>query len=157
MLTASFIVKLLPPYHRDFSKRLIKSPKLYFLDTGLLCYLLRIRTPGDLRLHAARGAIFESWAVSEAVKGFLHRGLEADVYFWRDSSGHEVDLVIEADGEATAVEAKSGQTFASDFFKGLDYWRGLPGNSEAPAALVYGGDESYQRQGKAVLSWRVWG
>jgi predicted AAA+ superfamily ATPase len=157
VLESSFIVKLLQPHHRNFNKRLIKSPKLYFLDTGLLCFLLRIRTPDDLRLHAARGAVFESWVVSEAIKNFVHRGVEPDVYFWRDSAGHEVDLVIEMGNDLIAVEIKSGQTFSSDFLDGLKYWRSLPGNDKAPIALVYGGDDSYRRADTAVLSWRTWG
>lgn len=157
VLETSFLVKLLQPHHRNFSKRLIKSPKLYFLDTGLLCYLLRIRTPDDLRLHASRGGIFESWILSETIKNFVHRGQEPDIYFWRDSSGHEVDLVIETGNVLTAVEIKSGQTFTKDFLAGLKYWRNLPGNENSLAALVYGGGDSYTRQDTAVTSWRVWG
>lgn len=157
VLETSFIVRLLQPHHRNFNKRLTKSPKLYFVDTGLLCFLLRIRTPDDLRLHAARGAVFESWVVSEAIKNFVHRGLEPDVYFWRDSAGHEVDLVIEMGNDLVAVEVKSGQTFSPDFLDGLKYWRGLPGNDKAPTALVYGGDDSYRRADTAVMSWRTWG
>ena len=157
VLETSFLVKLLQPHHRNFNKRLVKSPKLYFLDTGLLCYLLRIRSADDLRLHASRGAIFESWVISETIKNFLHRGQEADVYFWRDSSGHEIDMVIETGGALIPVEVKSGQTFSSDFLNGLEYWRSLAGDESCPAALVYGGDESYTRQGAAVMSWRLWG
>lgn len=157
VLEASFIVKLLQPYHRNFGKRLIKSPKLYFLDTGLLCYLLRIRTPEDLRLNASRGAIFESWVIAEAIKNFVHRGLAPDVYFWRDSTGREVDLLLEVDGDLIAVEIKSGQTFSGSFLDGLKYWRSLPDNSDAPAAVVYGGDDSYTREGIAVRSWSNWG
>ena len=157
VLETSFLVKLLQPHHRNFNKRLVKSPKLYFLDTGLLCYLLRIRSADDLRRHASRGAIFESWVISETIKNFLHRGQEADVYFWRDSSGHEIDLVIETGGALIPVEVKSGQTFSSDFLNGLEYWRSLAGDESCPAALVYGGDESYTRQGTTVMSWRLWG
>jgi hypothetical protein len=157
VLETSFIVKLLQPHHRNFNKRLIRSPKLYFLDTGLLCFLLRIRTPDDLRLHSARGAIFESWVVSEAMKNFYHRGLEPDIYFWRDSTGHEIDLILEFGSDLTAIEVKSGQTFSSDFLKGLKYWRSLPGNDNDSAAVIYGGDDSYTRQDTSVMSWRQWG
>lgn len=157
VLQASFLVHLLQPHHRNFNKRLVKTPKLYFLDSGLLCYLLRIRSPDDLRIHAARGAVFESWVVSETIKDFVHRGLEADAYFWRDSSGHEIDLVIEQGTELTAIEVKSGETFAPDFLDGLRYWRSLTGRADAPLALVYGGDASYMREGAAVLSWQAWG
>jgi hypothetical protein len=156
VLETSFIIKLLRPYHRNFNKRLIKSPKLYFTDTGLLCYLLRVRSPEDLRLHASRGAIFESWVISEAIKNFHNRAVDDDTYFWRDSAGHEIDLVLERPGEPLGVEIKSGQTFSSDFLKGLTYWQDLPGNEGSATALVYGGDASYVRSGSVVLSWRVW-
>jgi uncharacterized protein len=153
ILEASFLIYLLRPYHASFGKRLIKSPKLYFLDTGLLCYLLRIQSPGDLRLHASRGAIFESFVISELLKSFYHRGQEPAVYFWRDSTGHEIDAVIDRGSEKVALEVKSAQTIAEDFFAGLELWRKLVGDPEAPAALIYGGDQSYRRRGMSVWSW----
>src|SRR6185436_15949894 len=154
ILESSFLVRLLRPYHANFGKRLIKSPKLYFLDTGLLCYLLRIQSPEDLRLHASRGAVFESFVISELIKNFFHRGREPDLYFWRDSSGHEIDAVIDQGRERVAVEIKSAQTVVQDFFAGIDFWRKLVGDPEAPAALVYGGDRSYRRSGVVVYGWR---
>lgn len=156
VLESSFIVYLLRPHFQNFSKRLVKSPKLYFLDTGLLCYLLRIRSARDLATHASRGAVFETFVVGEAVKSALHAGREPDVYFWRDSAGHEVDLLLDRGEVLAPLEIKSGQTIASDFFKGLEYWRGLPGQEKAPLSLVYGGDSSHHRQGVAVYSWRDW-
>ncbi len=81
ILGASFVVYLLRPHQRNFNKRLVKSPKLYFVDTGLLCYLLRIQNAADLITHAGRGAVFETWVVSEALKNFYNRGAEADSYF----------------------------------------------------------------------------
>jgi len=157
VLEASFLVYLLRPHHKNFNKRLVKSPKLYFLDSGLLCYLLRIRSPEDLRIHASRGAVFESWVVSEIVKNYVHRGLEPDVYFWRDSSDHEIDLVIERSDGSVPVEAKSGETFGSDFLDGIRYWKELTGRKDQPAALVYGGQTSYMREDVAVMSWKAWG
>jgi predicted AAA+ superfamily ATPase len=153
ILEASFLVFLLRPYHANFGKRLIKSPKLYFLDTGLLCYLLRIQSPEDLRLHGSRGSIFESFVVADLLKNFLNRGREADLYFWRDSTGHEIDVVIDRGLERIAVEVKSAQTVAEDFFSGIDFWRKLIGDPEAPSALVYGGDRSYRRSGVSVHRW----
>ncbi len=153
ILEASFLVVRLRPHHRNFNKRLVKSPKLYFLDTGLLCYLLGIGSPAELRLHAARGNVFESFVLSELLKARLHRGDEAALYFWRDAAGHEIDFVI-ADGEKlTPVEVKSGQTVAGDFFAGLRFWRALAGDPAAPAALVYGGDRSFRREGFTVYRW----
>jgi predicted AAA+ superfamily ATPase len=153
ILEASFLVRLLRPYHANFGKRMIKSPKLYFLDTGLLCYLLRIQSPADLHQHASRGPVFESFVVAELLKNFLHQGREPDLYFWRDSSGHEIDAVIDRGRDRVAVEIKSGQTVAHDFFAGLDFWRKLVGDPATPAALIYGGERSYRRSGVAVYSW----
>ena len=158
VLQAGFIVTLLQPHHRNFNKRLVKSPKLHFLDTGLLCYLLRIRTPEDLAWHASRGAVFESWVVSEAIKNYTHRGLRPDVYFWRDASGHEIDLLLEAGGGALVpVEAKSGQTFHPDFVKELHWWQNTTRLTDAPGTVVYGGDASTRYKNCTVLSWRSWG
>ena len=158
VLETSFIVFLLRPHHRNFNKRLVKSPKLYFLDTGLLCYLLRIRSPQDLALHASRGAVFESWIVSEAIKTFVHRGLRPDLHFWRDSSGHEIDLLIEAGGgKLVPVEAKSGQTFNSDFVRELSWWRNAGGLSDTTGVVVYGGEQSTTFKDDRILSWRCWG
>jgi predicted AAA+ superfamily ATPase len=157
ILEASFIVTLLRPHHRNFNKRMVKSPKLYFLDSGLLCYLLRIPGSEDLRFHASRGAVFETWAVSETIKNYYNAGLEPQVYFWRDSMGHEIDMIIDRGGELVPVEIKSGETIADDFFKTLDYWRALPGQSLVPAALVYAGDSSFIRRNAAVYSWQDWG
>jgi predicted AAA+ superfamily ATPase len=155
ILEAAFIVVLLRPHSRNFSKRLIKSPKLYFLDTGLLCYLLRIRDAKDLGLHAMRGSVFESFVISELVKNYTNQGLEQSLYFWRDSGGNEIDVVIEDGGNAIPLEIKSAQTVAPDFLDGIEYWRDLSGNAEHPAALIYGGDRSFRRSGVCVYSWTV--
>lgn len=153
VLESSFIIMLLRPHYRNFGKRLIKSPKLYFLDTGLLCYLLQVRSPQELVHRAERGAIFESFVVSELYKNFAHRGQQASLFFWRDAAGHEVDIVIDFGTGLTPVEVKSGQTVASDFFKNLRYWRKISGDEDAPAALVYGGEKSFKRSGVLVYPW----
>jgi uncharacterized protein len=153
ILEASFLVALLRPHHRNHGKRLIKRPKLYFLDSGLLCYLLRIRTPDELASHAARGSVFESFVVAEFLKNSLHRGEEPDLWFWRTSAGHEIDVLIGHGEDLTAVEIKSGQTIASDFFSGIRFWREASGDPRAPAALVHGGDRSYRREDVDVIRW----
>lgn len=153
ILETSFLVLLLRPHHENFSKRLIKSPKVYFLDTGLLCYLLRIRSPQELRLHGSRGGVFESLVVSEFLKNCYHGATEPNLYFWRDSAGHEVDLLLDWGPDRVAVECKSGETVAADFFAGLEHWRGLVGDAAAPAALVYGGDQTQHRRGVVVVPW----
>jgi len=153
VLEASFIIVLLRPHHRNFGKRLIKSPKLYFLDTGLLCYLLQIHTPKELLHRAERGAVFESFVVSELYKNFLHRGEQPRLYFWRDVSGHEIDIVIETGTRLIPVETKSAKTVASDFFDNLAYWRDLVGKEAGQAALIYGGDEAFKRSDTVVYPW----
>lgn len=155
VLEASFVIMLLRPHHRNFGKRLIKSPKLYFLDTGLLCYLLQIHSPTELFHRAERGAVFESFVVSELYKNFTHRGEPPRLYFWRDTAAHEVDVIVELGTELVPVEIKSGQTVASDFFDNLLYWQGLTRAKEAPAALIYGGDRAFRRSGACAYPWHV--
>jgi uncharacterized protein len=153
VLQASDVIPLLPPYHRNFGKRLVKTPKLYFLDTGLLCWLLRVADARSLLTHAARGAIFETWVVSETIKHRLHHGLPADLYFWRDNHGTEIDLVFEDRGRLQAVEIKSGTTFASDWLAPCRRWQAMVGADAAPPILVWGGTDSFALQDAHVLSW----
>jgi predicted AAA+ superfamily ATPase len=154
VLVTSGLVYLLQPHHANFSKRLIKSPKLYLLDSGLLCYLLRIARDADVATHPLRGAIFETFVVSELFKGFAASGQEPPLYFWRDQSGHEVDVIIDLGSRLVPVEVKSGRTVAGDFFAGLEYWLGLPGNAEKQGVLVHGGDDQpHRRRGHTVRPW----
>ena len=155
ILESSFLILLLRPHHQNFGKRLIKSPKLYFLDTGLLCYLLRIRSPEELRFHASRGAIFESFVVSELTKGALHQGREPDLYFWRDATGHEVDVLLDQGATLVPLEIKAGETVTNNFFDGLKFFRNLAGDPNGPAALVYAGDRTFEQFGVKVYSWQV--
>lgn len=155
VLEAGFIITLLRPHFRNFGKRLIKSPKLYFLDTGLLCNLLQIHAPEELFQRAERGAVFESFVVAELYKNYLHRGEQPRLYFWRDAAGHEIDVIIEKGDGLIPVEIKSAQTVASDFLDNLAYWRDLPGNEEDRAALIYGGDKAFKRSGVSVYPWFV--
>jgi len=157
VLEASYIVFLLPPHHRNFGKRLVKMPKLYFLDTGLLCHLLRIDSPLTLATHALRGAIFESWVVSETLKHRWNQGLSADIFFWRDNHGTEIDLLFEHGGLLHAVEIKSGATFSPDWLRGLDRWRHYAGADAATPVLVHGGRDSFLAGGAHVLGWRQLG
>jgi uncharacterized protein len=157
VLQASGLVALLPPYHRNFGKRLVKTPKLYFLDSGLLCHLLRIATPADLQVHAARGAVFETWVVSETLKHRFNLGLPADLYFWRDNHGLEVDLVFEHGSRLHAVECKSGTTYAPDWADAARRWQRAAGPEAAAPTVVYGGDVSFERSDHLVMSWRELG
>ncbi|MCY7305372.1 MAG: ATP-binding protein [Rhodoferax sp.] len=154
VLEASFVVRLLQPFHQNLGKRLVKTPKLYFLDTGLLCHLLRIDSPLTLATHAMRGAIFESWIVGETIKHRWNRGLDAAIYFWRDNHGTEVDLVFEQAGLLHAVEIKSGATFAGDWVHAGRRWKTYAGAAAAPITVVYGGDSSHTVRDVNVMGWR---
>lgn len=154
VLQASHLVHLVRPWSVNVSKRLIKSPKLYFCDCGLAAWLIGIRKTEHLTAHPHRGALFENWVVTECIKARLNAGLRPDVYFLRDKEGHEVDLVVEtAPKVIQAVEIKSGATVAGDFFAGLDYWGGkLKGQTLSPW-LVYGGDSPQKRSKGVVVPW----
>ncbi len=159
VLEASFIAFRLPPLHRNLTKRLVKTPKLYFFDTGLLCWALGIQSPAQLITHPLRGAIFECWVVSEILKHHTHRGLTPRLSFFRDQKGHECDLVIEQGDRLTAVEIKSGQTVASDVFAALarvvDDLRAGPGGTMPVApVVVHAGSDSHARTAAHQLSWR---
>ena len=138
VLETSYIVTLLRPHHRNFGKRLVKTPKLYFLDAGLAAWLLGIRTPDTLETHAARGALFETWVVSELYKQRLNAGQPLDLYFWRDSTGYEVDLLIQTAAGLKPIEIKSGSTYAPDWTDGLKKWQALAGAESLKPALVFG-------------------
>ena len=153
VLEASYILHLLQPHHRNFSKRLVKTPKLYFLDTGLACWLLGIQTPAQLDSHPQRGALFETWVVGELLKARCNRGLESNLYFWRDRSGHEVDVLIEEGNRLVPVEIKAGQTVATDYFRNLEHWKKLAGRVSGKAWLVYGGGKGQTRLGAEVVPW----
>lgn len=153
VLEASYVVRRIAPYHRNFGKRLVKAPKLYFLDTGLAAWLLGITSPAELATHYARGALFETWVVSEAIKWRAVRSDARPLYFWRDNIGNEIDLLLEEGNDHVLVEAKSGQTFQSEWLKGLTTVdRHLGGGTRR--ALIYGGDASQARAEVSVIGWR---
>lgn len=154
VLESSYLVHLLRPYHRNFGKRLVKSPKLYFLDVGLACWLLGITSPDMLALHPLRGALFETWVVGEFVKARFNAGLPADLYFWRDNNGLESDLLFETNGHLQPVEIKSGQTVTPDYIKAGQKAGRIAGAEALPPWLIHGGTENYERSGVCVRSWR---
>ncbi|MEW7983532.1 MAG: ATP-binding protein [Candidatus Sedimenticola endophacoides] len=153
VLEASYIVHLLPPHHQNFNKRLVKTPKLYFLDTGLAAWLLGIQNSEQLITHVQRGALFETWVISELLKARYNAGDTSNLYFWRDRSGHEVDLLIDHGTHLSPLEIKSGQTINKDYFKGLEFWKKLAAETAGQAWLIYGGDTRQTRSDVTVLPW----
>jgi predicted AAA+ superfamily ATPase len=155
VLEASYIVYLLRPYHRNFGKRLVKMPKLYFLDAGLMAYLLGIRDAETLATHASRGMLFETLVVSEWVKRHFNAGQSAELYFWRDNTGREVDLLAPQGGRFMPVEIKSGATFSSDWAAGLCKLSALFGEEALPPGIIYGGSGIFEREGCRVAGWQA--
>jgi len=153
LLEASYIIFLLTPHYANFNKRLIKSPKLYFYDTGLVCALAGISESTLLTRHPMRGALFETWVINEIVKARFNKGLSANIFFWRDSQGHEVDVLIEKGQQLIPVEIKSGQTISSNYFKDLQYWQNLSHSTET-SWLVYAGDQQQKRTRVSVIGWK---
>ena len=155
ILEASFIVFRLPPFHRNQSKKLVKSPKLHFYDTGLVCWLIGIRTPEQLGSHPLRGPIFETWVVSEIVKHRMNLGETRGIFFYRSRDGAEVDLDIEHPSHLTLIGAKSSQTPSSSLFDGTYRVRRHLVDSSIPwdVVVAYGGDESQERAGGRRLPW----
>lgn len=154
VLEASYILFQLRPHHANFNKRLVKTPKLYFYDAGLVCWLLGIQTPQQLETYPLRGSIFETFVVAELMKSRLNAGERSGMYFWRDSNGNEVDVIIEQGPQLIPVEIKSGATVARDFFVGLEKWMALSGNLGIDPLLIYGGENSYQHKRVRVFGWK---
>ena len=154
VLESSYLVFLLPPYHRNFGKRLVKTPKLYFVDVGLAAWLLGIRSTEVLALHPMRGALFETLVVGEFIKARFNAGLPADLFFWRDNNGLEADLVFEQGSHLQPVEIKSGQTVTSDYIRAGQKSARFAGEEAALPWLIFGGDEAYVRSGVRVIGWR---
>ncbi len=154
VLESSELLFLLQPYHRNFGKRLVKTPKLYFTDTGLAAWLMGIRDPQLLALHPMRGALFETWVLNEFRKFRVNRGLPTDLYFWRDNNGLEADLVFETEGGLQCVEIKSSQTITPDLVRAGQ--RASRFVSEAAPApwLIHGAPENYTREGVRCISWQ---
>lgn len=157
VLETGFLVFRLRPYHANLRSRAVKTPKTYFYDTGLACALLGISEPSQLRAHPLRGALFENWVVTEVLKARLHRGLDERIYFLRDRRGFEIDLLLDLGDRLIAVEAKSGQTVAGDFFANLERL-----GTELPAPLaertrearvVFGGSDPSRRREIEVVPW----
>lgn len=155
ILQASYIIFLLPPYEKTLTKRLVKSPKLYFYDTGLVCSLLGIDQE-MLGTHQKRGNIFESFVISEIAKNFYNQGFEPPIYFWQDRGKHEVDCVIDYKNTLTALEIKASRTVNTSFFAGLSEWeKSLKDSKSINSFVIYGGSADFVTGYKNVVSWQL--
>ncbi len=155
VLEASYIIYLLQPFHGNFNKRITKSPKLYFYDTGLLCYLLKIRDAESLKLSQHKGFCFENFVINEYIKQNYHHNLHCDFWFWRDSVGHEVDLIWQHTEKINIVEIKASETIMPYMFKGLNYFESLKPDLINSKTLIHTGSFNQNRTDAAVRSWRA--
>jgi len=153
ILEASYIVFLLQPHHANFNKRIIKTPKLYFYDTGLAAWLLSIQNPDQLNIHPLRGGLFESYVISEFFKAQFNQGVKPNYYFWRDRSGNEIDFLIELGNKLRPFEIKSGKTINQHYFNGLKKWMSISGNSGVDPTLIYGGDTFLKQNEFNIVPW----
>ncbi|GAB4401374.1 MAG: ATP-binding protein [Anaerolineales bacterium] len=154
ILESAYIVYRLQPYHRNFNKRIIKSPKLYFYDTGVACALLGLHAAPQVNFHYLKGALFENLIINEYIKANLHRGKNHPPYFWQDSQGKEIDCLL-ADGEnITAIEIKSGKTVSTAYFDNFQFWQHLSGAPQNSGIVIYGGDQTLQTSAGWLLGWR---
>lgn len=154
ILEASFVIFMVPPYFRNFNKRLIKSPKLYFWDTGLASHLLGLKNSTAVTSHYLKGGLFENLIGAEIAKEFYNRGEEFPLYFWRDRTGNEVDFIYESGNSGpVAAEIKAGQTYSPEMSASLLYWKNLSG-FKSQVRLIYGGNQSQKRDGIEIFSWR---
>jgi len=140
ILEASGIIFILQPHYKSFSKRLVKTPKLFFIDTALLCYLLSIKTSTQLKTHPLYGNIFETFIISEIFKRVSHMGIKPDLFFWRDKTGNEIDLLIENGMELIPIEIKLSKTFSLSYFEGIQKWLNLQKNTCKRGIVLYTGD-----------------
>jgi predicted AAA+ superfamily ATPase len=157
VLEASYIIHLVQPHYKNFKKRLIKSPKLYFVDVGLAAYLLNIHNVKHMAGHPLKGAIFETFVVSEILKSRLNRGMRGNLYYFRDNIGNEVDIILDYGVEVKPIEIKLGKTISSDFFKGLEYYAKLNPKNSTRGRLIYGGEESSSRSKYEIISYKETG
>ena len=144
LLEASFIIYRLPPYFANINKQLVKSPKLYFIDVGLACYLLRIEALDQLAVHPLRGALVENLVVLELVKSRYNQGSDPNIYFYRDNQQHEVDIIYQQGHQLIPIEVKSSMTFHKQFFKNLDYFATLFPKQVQNSYVIYAG--SYEQK-----------
>lgn len=153
ILEAGFLVYLLKPYHKNYNKRLVKQPKLYFTDTGLLCWYLGIHSGWQLANHFMKGAVFENFVIIEHLKRLYNRGEPGNLWFWRDNHGKEVDLLVEDQGQTKAYEVKSSQTFHESYFKSLQQWSRLSGHPPENNHVIYAGEHQFRTPYGHLLPW----
>jgi len=153
ILEASFLIYKLKPYHKNYNKRLVKNSKIYFTDTGLVCSLLGIRKQEELDYHFLKGNIFETYVLSEFIKGCYNTGEKFELYYWRDNHKKEIDLIIDFGINKFGIEVKRSETIQEKYFSGLTYWKNLSNTESKNMYLIYGGTDNHIRNEMNVIGW----
>ncbi len=153
ILEASYIIYFLHPYHNNYNKRIVKTPKLYFFDTGLVCSLLGIESIQQVKTYFAKGALFENLMINEFVKNRFHRGRIPRLFFWQNKAKQEIDLIIDTPSGPIPIEIKSGKTMQENYFSNLKYWQKLSGDETSNLNVIYGGEQSFNTSYGKYISW----
>jgi predicted AAA+ superfamily ATPase len=154
ILEASYIIYYLQPYYKNFNKRITKSPKLYFYDTGLVCSLLGIDSAEQVKTYHSKGALFENLIITELIKSRFHRGENPRFYFWQNKTKQEIDLIVENNDNPIPYEIKSGMTMNDSYFTNLNYWRKITGEKSENLNIIYGGETNLKTSNGNYISWR---
>ena len=154
ILEASYIIYYIQPYHNNYNKRIIKAPKLYFYDTGLVCSLVGISSPQQVNTYYSKGALFENMIINELLKNKIHNGQVPRFYFWQNKTKQEIDLIVDTANKPVPVEIKSGMTMSDSYFSNLKYWQKLTGEESKNMNVVYGGDINLSTSNGSYISWR---
>ena len=152
VLESGFIIKKIFPYYKNYNKRLIKSPKVFFYDTGVLCRLLSIKNSEELNTHALKGPLFENFIFAEITKYYFNKGSKPPIYYWRDKQGREIDFLLD-ENILKVIEVKSGQTITQNFFKNINFFKKIV-DDKLKSYLVYSGDEKLKREETFIFSWK---
>ena len=153
ILESSFVVFLLRPHYKNFNKRLVKMPKLYFYDTGLACSLLGIENRKQVSNHRLKGGLFESFILSELIKARYNKGFEPNYYFWRNKLGREIDCIVEKANKLIPVEIKAGKTASAEYFRDIAYWNTLSKNKSSNSYVIFGGNNAQKRSQGNLIPW----
>ena len=154
VLEASYIIHLVQPYYKNYNKRLIKSPKLYFVDTGVACSLLGIESVSQLLSFHLIGNLFENMVINEFLKARWNKGLPSNIYYWQNRNRKEIDIIIDRPDGPIAIEVKSGSTISQSYFSNLEYWKTLSGDESSTSYVIYGGDQNMTLGQNSLISWR---
>ena len=154
VLEAGYIIHFLQPYHVNFNKRIIKSPKLYFFDTGLVCSLLSVESSSQITTHYLRGNLFENFVVNEFIKAHYNLGKRSNLFFWHSKDKKEIDLLVEKGGKILPFEIKSSMTKTDSHFQNLWYWKKLTDASYDDLNVIYGGNDNFKTSRGSFISWK---